>query len=125
VAGLWAHLDGLYGALRSTLNRHAEMVGCHLSHPYRSGASLYFTFLIRAADDSAAADAYLRCWRDAARACHGAGGTITHHHGVGLLKTPFMDEEIGPAGVSVLRALKSALDPAGILNPGKLIPRGA
>ena len=125
VAGLWAHLGGLYGALRGTLNRHAEMVGCHLSHPYRSGASLYFTFLIRAEDDSAAADAYLRCWRDAARTCHGAGGTITHHHGVGLLKAPFMDEEIGPAGVSVLRALKSALDPAGILNPGKLIPRGA
>jgi alkyldihydroxyacetonephosphate synthase len=125
VAALWSRLSGLYAAIRETLHRHAEMVGCHLSHPYRSGASLYFTFLIRSADDAAAADAYLRCWRDVAGACHDGGGTITHHHGVGLLKAPFMDQEVGPAGVAVLRALKLALDPAGILNPGKLIPRGA
>jgi alkyldihydroxyacetonephosphate synthase len=125
VAALWSQLGGLYRTLGDTLTGHAEAVGCHLSHPYRSGGSLYFTFLIRAADDSAAADAYLRCWRDAARACHGAGGTITHHHGIGLLKAPFMEEEVGPEGISVLRALKSALDPAALLNPGKLIPRGA
>jgi alkyldihydroxyacetonephosphate synthase len=125
VAALWSQLSGLYRTLQDTLTGHAEAVGCHLSHPYRSGASLYFTFLIRAADDSAAADAYLRCWRDAARACHGAGGTITHHHGIGLLKAPFMEEELGSVGLSVLRAMKSALDPAAILNPGKLIPRGA
>lgn len=124
VAALWSRLPGLYRALRGVLGRHAEAVGCHLSHAYRSGASLYFTILIRASDDSAAADAYLRCWRDAARACHESGGTLTHHHGVGLLKVPFMDQEVGPAGIAVLRALKRALDPAGVLNPGKLIPGG-
>jgi alkyldihydroxyacetonephosphate synthase len=125
VAGLWSRLPGLYTAVRDTLARHAEAVGCHLSHPYRSGASLYFTFLIRAADDRAVEDAYLRCWRSAAEACHGAGGTVTHHHGVGLLKAPFMEEELGPAGVGALRAIKGGLDPAGILNRGKLIPGGA
>jgi alkyldihydroxyacetonephosphate synthase len=124
VAGPWSKLPALYRALNGALGRHAEGVGCHLSHAYRSGGSLYCTFLIRASDDSAAADAYLRCWRDVARACHDAGGTISHHHGVGLLKSPFLDGELGSAGVSVLRSIKAALDPAGILNPGKLVPGG-
>jgi alkyldihydroxyacetonephosphate synthase len=96
-------------------------VGCHLSHPYRSGASLYFTFLIRAGDDQAAERAYLTAWQAAVRACLDAGGTITHHHGVGLLKAPFLADELGSAGAGALRAIKAALDPDGILNPGKLL----
>jgi alkyldihydroxyacetonephosphate synthase len=97
-------------------------VTCHLSHPYRSGASLYFTFLLHGDDDRAAEERYLACWRDAAAACHGAGGTISHHHGIGLLKTAFLVDELGPQGVETLRAIKRVLDPAGVLNPGKLIP---
>jgi alkyldihydroxyacetonephosphate synthase len=124
VATLWSRLAGLYSAVGDTLARHADAVGCHLSHPYRSGASLYFTFLVRAADDRAAEDAYLRCWRSAAESCHGAGGTVTHHHGVGVLKAPFMEEELGPAGVGALRAIRDGLDPGAILNRGKLIPGG-
>ena len=51
-----------------------------------------------------------------------AGGTITHHHAVGADHRPWMRDEIGDLGVEVLRAVKAVLDPAGILNPGKLIP---
>jgi alkyldihydroxyacetonephosphate synthase len=51
-----------------------------------------------------------------------AGGTITHHHAVGTDHRDYLTAEIGPLGVSVLRAVKSALDPAGIMNPGKLLP---
>jgi alkyldihydroxyacetonephosphate synthase len=54
-------------------------------------------------------------------ACREAGGSITHHHGVGLLKAPFLADEIGATGVATLRAVKAALDPKGILNPGKLL----
>jgi alkyldihydroxyacetonephosphate synthase len=125
VATLWSGLTGLYESVGAVLGRHAEAVGCHLSHPYRSGASLYFTFLIRTPGDRAAGDVYLRCWREAAEACHGAGGTMSHHHGVGVLKAPFMEEELGPGGLAALRAVKAALDPSGVLNPGKLIPGGA
>ncbi|MGH2675574.1 MAG: FAD-binding oxidoreductase, partial [Actinomycetota bacterium] len=64
----------------------------------------------------------VECWRDAARACHEAEGTISHHHGVGVLKAPFLEEELGAAGVGALRAIKRALDPHGVLNPGKLLP---
>jgi len=123
VAGLWSGLPGLYAAVRDALAARAEAVGCHLSHPYRSGASLYFTFLVRAADDRAVEPAYAASWSDAARACHRAGGTITHHHGIGVLKAPFLEEELGPAGVRTLRAVKRALDPEGLMNPGKLLPR--
>jgi alkyldihydroxyacetonephosphate synthase len=122
VAALWSALPGLYVAVRDALLRHAVAVGCHLSHPYRSGASLYFTFLVRADDDVEAEDRYLACWKDAAAACHGAGATVTHHHGVGLLKAPFMGEELGAGGLELLRRIKAAVDPAGLLNPGKLLP---
>jgi alkyldihydroxyacetonephosphate synthase len=97
-------------------------VGCHLSHPYRSGASLYFTFLIRADDDRRAERRYLECWEAAAAACLAAGGTVTHHHGVGLLKAPYLPEELGPGGMALLRSIKGAVDPAGVMNPGKLLP---
>jgi alkyldihydroxyacetonephosphate synthase len=50
------------------------------------------------------------------------GGTITHHHGVGVDHAPWLSAEIGDLGVSVLRAIKAELDPVGILNPGKLLP---
>jgi alkyldihydroxyacetonephosphate synthase len=123
VAGLWSHLPSLYQAVREPLAEHAaNPVGCHVSHPYRSGASLYFTFLIHASDDDQAERRYLECWEDAARACHQAGGTVSHHHGIGLLKAPFLERELGVEGLSILRSIKSALDPSGILNPGKLLP---
>ncbi|MGH2722940.1 MAG: FAD-binding oxidoreductase [Actinomycetota bacterium] len=125
VAALWSRLPALYENVGNALARRAEAVACHLSHPYRSGASLYFTFMVRAADDDAVEEPYSAAWAEAGRACLEAGGTITHHHGVGLLKAPFMEEELGTSGLSTLRAIKGALDPGGVLNPGKLLPRDA
>lgn len=125
VAGLWSILPKLYDAIRSAIEAHAEGVGCHLSHPYRSGGSLYFTFLLRAPSDREAEKRYVDCWRDAAAACQDAGGTITHHHGVGILKALFMERELGTAGLDLLRSVKTALDPRGVLNPGKLLPPDA
>ena len=49
------------------------------------------------------------------------GATITHHHGVGVDHAPWLGAEIGPGGARVLRAIKDELDPAGIMNPGKLL----
>ena len=51
-----------------------------------------------------------------------AGGTITHHHAVGRDHVPYMRAEVGELGLDALRALKERLDPAGVMNPGKLIP---
>jgi alkyldihydroxyacetonephosphate synthase len=122
IAGLWSDLPGLYKAVRDCLASVSQTVGCHISHPYRSGASLYFTFLLRGTGDVEVEDRYVSAWSEAVRACHAAGGTMTHHHGVGLLKAPYMEEELGPDGLALLRRLKAAVDPQGILNPGKLLP---
>ena len=51
-----------------------------------------------------------------------SGGTITHHHAVGRDHAPYMEAEVGRTGIDALRAVKEQLDPAGIMNPGKLIP---
>ena len=92
---------------------------CHVSHLYETGASLYFTFLARRPED----DEIVRWQRlkDAAsEAIVTGGGTITHHHAVGRDHAPWMPREVGGTAMAALRALKSELDPAGIMNPGKL-----
>jgi alkyldihydroxyacetonephosphate synthase len=122
VAGLWSAVPRLYGAIKTELSAHAQAVACHLSHLYPSGSSLYFTFLITGADDHEAETTYRAAWQQAARSCTEAGGTITHHHGVGRLKAPFLAQDLGETGTAVLNTIRAALDPAGIMNPGGLRP---
>ena len=122
VAGLWSAVPDLYAGIREALAAHAQAVGCHLSHLYPSGSSLYFTFLLGGADDRDVAERYLAAWDQAVRSCAAVGGTITHHHGVGRLKAGYLAGELGETGVDVLRRIKAALDPAGIMNPGVLLP---
>jgi alkyldihydroxyacetonephosphate synthase len=97
------------------------LVFAHLSHAYPDGASLYFTFISRARSG-----AEIEQWREVKRAASeaivAAGATITHHHAVGVDHAPYMEAEVGRAGLDSLRALKDELDPAGIMNPGKLLP---
>ena len=122
VAGLWSDVPRLHAGIRDALAAHAQAVLCHLSHLYSSGSSLYFTFLISGTDDQDAAARYLAAWDDAVRSCAAAGGTLTHHHGVGRLKAAYLTGELGEAGVDVLKKIKKALDPQQIMNPGVLLP---
>jgi len=96
------------------------LVMCHISHVYPTGASLYFTIVAGQRGNP------IEQWRAAKKAASEAivrvGATITHHHAVGADHRPWMRDEVGDLGVQVLRAVKATLDPAGILNPGKLIP---
>ncbi len=95
------------------------LVMCHLSHVYASGASLYFTVVCAQTDDPIGQ--WARAKAAASAAILSQGATITHHHGVGTdHRGPYADE-IGPLGVAALRAVKAALDPEGILNPGVLV----
>jgi alkyldihydroxyacetonephosphate synthase len=100
------------------------LVMCHVSHVYETGASLYFTFLARRRAEDEVGQ-----WRTvkeaASSAITGGGGTITHHHAVGIDHAPWMEAEVGRTGVAALRALKSELDPVGIMNPGKLLSLSA
>jgi len=123
----WSNLVHLHAAVTEALHHTLgergtpALVMCHVSHLYRSGASLYFTFLARQE-----AEAPLDQWRAAKSAASEAimagGGTITHHHAVGRDHAPWMRAEVGELGLELLRAAKGRLDPAGIMNPGKLLP---
>ena len=114
--------DAVSTALREALSAQgtAPLILCHVSHVYPAGASLYFTVACAQTDDplaqwaaakSAASDAILN-----------AGGSITHHHGVGTDHRAWYERELGELGVGVLQAVKARLDPQGIMNPGVLVP---
>lgn len=121
----WSNIPALYEAVRTALTEALAgqgtppVVMCHLSHVYRSGASLYFTVAAGALEDP------LAQWRAAKKAANDAiiatGGSITHHHGVGVDHRDHLAEEIGPLATAALRAVKDVLDPAGIMNPGILV----
>ncbi|WP_344937561.1 FAD-binding oxidoreductase [Sphaerisporangium flaviroseum] len=129
-ACFWSGIPRLYDAVRLVLSvalgpadpsaGSGPLVMCHLSHVYGTGASLYFTVVTAQSDDP------LGQWDIAKRAVNEAiglaGGTISHHHGVGRDHRTAYAAEIGELGVEILRAVKDRLDPVGILNPGVLIP---
>jgi alkyldihydroxyacetonephosphate synthase len=114
----WSNLTKLYEAVRGVFS--GAHVGCHVSHLYPTGASLYFTILAAQDPDPVAQ------WRSlksrALDAIQAAGGTLTHHHAIGHEHAPWLPGEIGALGVDLLRTLKSHCDPAGIMNPGKVLP---
>jgi alkyldihydroxyacetonephosphate synthase len=118
VASSWERLMDLYHSVRGAIGRHA-VVMAHFSHAYADGCSIYFTFAGTADDAAAAERLYDAIWHDGLEATTRVGGTISHHHGVGLLKAPFMAAEHREA-MALFEAAKVALDPDGILNPGKL-----
>jgi alkyldihydroxyacetonephosphate synthase len=92
----------------------------HLSHSYLDGACLYFTVLYPV-EAGREIEQWRAIKRDATEAIIAAGGTISHHHGVGVDHQPWMAREKGLLGVEVLRAVKRAVDPRGLMNPGKLL----
>jgi alkyldihydroxyacetonephosphate synthase len=122
----WSNVPALKAAVTEALTSALAESGtpalvlCHISHVYPTGASLYFTVVAGQRGNP------IEQWRKAKAAASDAmmrtGATITHHHAVGADHRPWMRAEVGDLGVAVLRAVKATLDPAGILNPGKLIP---
>jgi alkyldihydroxyacetonephosphate synthase len=127
----WSNVETLYVAVQGALEKAIRdgapregahgVVQCHISHCYPDGASLYFTYIFPRALDREVAQ-----WRAIKAAASDAiaanGGTISHHHGVGEDHLPWIGGEKGALGIDVLRAAKMALDPKGVMNPGKLIP---
>ena len=85
---------------------------------YLDGACLYFTFAATPPPDEIEST-YVALWDAGQRAVLAAGGNLSHHHGIGINRARFVAEALGPAH-GVLVAMKAALDPNGILNPGKL-----
>ena len=97
---------------------HARAATCHLSHSYLDGACLYFTFAATPPPE-AIEPTYVALWDGGTRAALNAGANLSHHHGVGLNRHRFVLDALGEAALIPMR-IKHALDPNGILNPGKL-----
>jgi alkyldihydroxyacetonephosphate synthase len=123
VATTWDKIHQLYREVVAALQSVEGILVAsgHSSHSYATGTNIYFTFVAATPSPEKAEGTYFACWAKAMEATLKCGATIGHHHGVGRLRTPWMARELD-GGLDVLRKLKRALDPNGIMNPGVLIP---
>jgi alkyldihydroxyacetonephosphate synthase len=120
VSGPWRTLPTLYERATKAIRgvEHTMVASAHQSHSYPDGGCLYFTFAGNPPPEER--ERYYRAaWDAGQRAVLDAGGALSHHHGVGLNRARFVADALGP-GLAVLQGVKDALDPNGILNPGKL-----
>ncbi|WP_209324545.1 FAD-binding oxidoreductase [Brevibacterium renqingii] len=125
-AAPWSRIEELHDTIRAEIEKTSAergtpaLVLCHISHLYASGCSLYYTVFARAQEGEE-----LKQWKAmktaAGDAIVGGGGTITHHHSIGADHAPWLGAETGDLWLRMLRAAKAEADPAGIMNPGKLM----
>lgn len=121
----WSNIPNLYQQTRHAIikamleTNDIAWCGCHISHTYHNGASLYFTF---GCQDKNGIEQYLHIKKAAEDSFVENGGCLSHHHAVGFEHLPWIQHDISPTGIHVIRSLKAGLDPKGIMNPGKIIP---
>ena len=121
VAAPWDSIAAVWSNMRRELQPYCTDVDCHFSHVYHSGASVYVIFHAKTdEDDFAGADRYQKCLEVAVETSLKYGGNVSHHHGTGKAKCKYMPMEHGQAGHDVMKKIKDALDPKGILNKGVL-----
>ena len=118
VASTWERLPDLYNSVKAAIGAHA-VVMAHFSHAYADGCSIYFSFAGRAEGLQETQNTYDAIWRDGMAAATRVGGTISHHHGIGILKGQAMHGEHREA-MTLFRALKHTFDPNNTMNPGKM-----
>lgn len=119
VAAPWTQLAPLYRDVMATLAPVCDKAMGHFSHFYSTGSSLYFIAFLQDADAARLRRRYEKLWSTVMDRTLAHGGTISHHHGVGLARASVLQRELGSAHL-LLSKIKDALDPKGIFNPGKL-----
>ncbi|WDP92496.1 MAG: FAD-binding oxidoreductase [Desulfobacter sp.] len=113
----WGNLHRLHREVRAVVkSRPRTICMTHASHFYAQGTNLYFIFITR----ETGIDEFKDYQQSVIDAIERAGGSLSHHHGVGRMMAPWMERHLGPVQMGILRALKSHLDPKGIMNPGGL-----
>ncbi|MFO0597570.1 MAG: FAD-binding oxidoreductase [Myxococcaceae bacterium] len=118
IAAPWENVHDVYERVHAAASKYAFVL-CHFSHAYADGCSLYFSFVGSGGSEREMEDRYHSLWRAALAAATSAGGNVSHHHGVGLLKAEALQGSLGEAR-HALGALKDLFDPDGVMNPGKL-----
>jgi alkyldihydroxyacetonephosphate synthase len=118
LAAPWDRIADVYARVRGAIS-HLAVTLAHFSHAYSDGVSVYFTFAAAVDGDDATEARYHAIWNAGLAAALDAGACVSHHHGVGLLKAPFLPRELGGFHEALV-AVKRALDPKNVMNPGKL-----
>lgn len=111
----WDNVQKLYYEVRSFIkNRQATLCMTHASHFYLSGTNLYFIFILKPEN----MEEYFQFHKGVLDAIVKNGGSMSHHHGIGKMLSPWMEAHLGKEQMEVLRALKRHFDPNNIMNPG-------
>src|SRR5262249_28735119 len=120
VAATWEQVGELYTSVTRAVRAVAGIIAAtgHTSHGYTTGMNIYCTFAGAATEPAEQERIYRQAWAAAMEASLACGATIAHHHGIGRVRRDWLPREVGAAGMTVLRAVKHALDPHGIMNPG-------
>jgi alkyldihydroxyacetonephosphate synthase len=122
VVATYDRIEAVYDALRTAVREPYAHTGLqlrmHFSHWYLWGTMIYGRFVVPDGGDDALA-LHDRIWEDGMTAALDAGAVINDHHGVGLKLGPYMRRQHG-AALDTMRHIKAALDPNGVMNPGKL-----
>jgi len=117
------NLENLFYKMKEAIQSKRVNVMAHWSHFYLEGGSMYLIFVMLEKDtekDPRASRLYKDAWMKGLKACIENGGSISHHHGIGIFRGQFMEQELGPGTFEILKGIKQFLDPNGIMNPGKL-----
>jgi alkyldihydroxyacetonephosphate synthase len=123
----WSQLETLYNGVISRAHDAFEKIGvrgyimCHLAHSYHSGACLYFTFAFRPSGENHSLEQYDVVKSAIQQGFIDLGGTLSHHHAVGLEHAKWLSQDISPVGVTMIRSLIDAVDPGHNFNPGKIV----
>lgn len=119
VSASWPTLGALRDKMVKALAPFTDRVYAHYSHFYSNGGSLYVIFETSGATVESARERYTAAWDAAMETVIAEGGCISHHHGVGMARRKWIAQDLGSSH-EILQRIKSAMDPNGILNPGKL-----
>ena len=119
ISHFWDGILNTYYKLKEALAPYADEVLGHFSHVYPQGTSLYVILLGHAENDAMAEANILKIWETAMNICLETGSAISHHHGVGMAREPYIRDDLASSAL-VLDKVKNAIDPAGVMNPGKL-----
>jgi alkyldihydroxyacetonephosphate synthase len=117
----WDKSLALYNSMISAMeNTEGVIIAfAHASHFYPQGVCFYFSFGGTPVKRIKPNDFYKSVWNAAMRSCIDAGGSISHHHGIGIMRAPWLKEELGQS-FEILKKIKKTLDPKNIMNPGKM-----
>jgi alkyldihydroxyacetonephosphate synthase len=120
LAASWSKIKKLYIEVESYFKDKGITLASHFSHAYPNGISVYNIFFLNDENEKKAIESFYKIWNDVMEIALRNAATISHHHGIGIVKKEKLAEELSN-GIDILKSLKEKLDEDNIMNPGKLI----